>query len=276
MRDVVQKITDTIRTRWRAALLVGVLVVAAGTFVAERPAVATFVWHATKLPGVTLWLDPTPDRAMELANYYFNIDDKGSYDVTRARTYYADAILLSSRNDPPKLAWYQLARIDFIGGHFTAALKAANTQIALFGSDIPNVYYVRGLIFGFMHEYQNAINDFNEYIVYDPTDPWARNDLSWVYFSSGDYQDMLAVSADGLKYAPDHPWLLNMHGLALLNLGRKDEARQYFMKAQQAATGLSISDWGHAYPGNDPRSWHSGLKQMENAITANIERANLD
>jgi tetratricopeptide (TPR) repeat protein len=215
-----------------------------------------------------------------LGEYYFNTqnDAQGVYDLERARAAYTEA----QREDPAgnPLVWYQLGRIDFLQGRYVSALYKFNKQVEYFGDEIPNVYYMFGLTFAYKAqqsgdpaEWLYAEDSFKKYIEYDSESSWARVDLSWVYFSQGKYEEMIPVLEDALALHPDHPWLLNMYGLALLNTDSKEEAKEIFEKAQSEAAKLTTEDWGRAYPGNNPAQWQKGLESFRNAINQNASLA---
>lgn len=208
--------------------------------------------------------------------YYFNhdADAKGPYDLEKAREAYMEALEMDPKGNAR--TWYQLGRIDFIEGKFISALYKFEKQIEYFNDQIPNVYYMIGLTYGFKagvtgseEDWEAAAEGFKTYLTYEPESPWARTDLSWVYFSQGDYARMLPVLEDGLVMYPDHPWLLNMYGLALFNTGERARAHEIFVHAAQEAEKLTTSDWGRAYPGNNPNEWEAGLRSFEEAIQKN-------
>jgi tetratricopeptide (TPR) repeat protein len=174
-------------------------------------------------------------------------------------------------------AWYQLGRIDFIQGNLDAALFRLNKQVEYFGNTLPNVHYMLGLTYGYRarqnsnsEDWQYAEAAFRNYLELDPISPWARTDLGWVLFAQGKYEEMKPVLEEGLKKYPQHAWLLNMYGLALLNTGKTEEAADYFRRADTLATALTPEEWGKAYPGNDPALWPRGLKEMQDSIRENI------
>ena len=85
---------------------------------------------------------------------------------------------------------------------------------------------------------------------------------------------MRAVTERGLSTHDQHPWLLNMHGLAHMNLGNLTEAKQAFSRAKEAASKLTPEDWGKAYPGNDDRLYATGLDEFRAAIEENLRQVN--
>jgi hypothetical protein len=67
-----------------------------------------------------------------------------------------------------------------------------------------------------------------------------------------------------------NPWVQNTYGTLLLNLERKEEAKQAFLKAKELVEAMSPESWGIAYPGNDPRIYETGLSAMKSSIAANL------
>ena len=81
---------------------------------------------------------------------------------------------------------------------------------------------------------------------------------------------MLPILEEGLETKPNHPWLLNMYGLALMNTGNPEGALKSFHMAREEAVKLTTYDWGRAYTGNDPAIWPEGLAEFRSAIEKNI------
>jgi tetratricopeptide (TPR) repeat protein len=216
------------------------------------------------------------DDDFMLAQYYFNHDDdpSGPYDLKKARYHYERVITINPLAH--EQVWYQLGRIDFLEGDYAAALHKFSKQREYFGDKVPNVYYMIGLTHGYQASETGSLEDwlaaeeaFITYLSLDPGSPWARTDLSWVYFAQGKYRDMLPVLMIGLENDSLHPWLLNMYGLALHNLGQKEEANTYFTQASVEIEKLTVNDWGRAYPGNNPRHWSLGLSEFASIVEAN-------
>lgn len=215
--------------------------------------------------------------SFEIGQYYFNHDDNpsGPYDIVKAQEYYEKEIAQNPTGN--NLVWYQSGRIDFINGDFTAALEKFDTQIEHFGDTVHNVYYMIGLTYGYKarasgnaDDWKRAEEAFLKFIDFSPQAPWSRVDLAWIYFSQGKYADMIPVLEGGLEYRPDNPWLLNMYGLALLNTGEKEKAKEQFYAARDGAALLTTEDWGKAYPGNNPDAWEQGLLEFRHIIDRNI------
>lgn len=244
-----------------SVLLIG-LVFMANLF-AYREKIASFVWQKTHLELVQ-YIDPwNSELAFSIGNYYYN---HGTYDIKKAKKYLERAAGL---NPTDGIAHYQLGRILFIEGRFIEALKHIK-RVQEIDPDFHQAYYMQGLILGYQGHLLEAVIAFEEYVRRVPTTWAGYNDLAWLYFQLGDYEKVLSVSAQGLKNSPQNAWLLNMHGLALHNLGQSEEARDYFDRAKEKVDHMNPEDWGKAYPGNDPAIYAEGLERMREAITHNL------
>ncbi|MDP3725702.1 MAG: tetratricopeptide repeat protein [bacterium] len=213
----------------------------------------------------TLLNDPV--GLVQKGNYYFNVGGNGGYDLKKAEKYFNKALEI----DPAVPdAWHQLARIDFLRGNFPGALQKINKQIELHGDSLMSAYYIRGLIYGYTKEYEKAEQDFLKFLEWDKTNWAIYNDLAWIYFQQGNYEKTLKTAEAGLAYHLNNPWLLNMAGISSLNLGDMDNAHAYLEKAILWTETLTEADWHKAYPGNDPRVAGQGIKEMKEAIRANL------
>ncbi len=217
----------------------------------------------------------------DIAQFYFNSDDirGGVYDIIKAQEYYEKVIAENPKEN--NLVWYQSGRIDFINGDFDLALDKFATQLAYHGDEIPNVYYMIGLTYGYRarqtnspEDWKHAEDNFKKSVELLHQAPWPYVDLAWVYFSEGKYNEMKLLLEIGMNYGSNNPWLLNMYGLALLNTGDKTMAREYFLFAQELAQEVTVEQWGRSYPGNNPDSWEQGLFEFETMIAKNIELTN--
>jgi tetratricopeptide (TPR) repeat protein len=209
---------------------------------------------------------------IEDAEYRFN----GTYNLQKARTHYSNLIREDERGN--ERAWYQLGKIDFIEGHFDAAIYRFNQQRAHFGNTLPQVHYMLGLSYGYKAlstksdaDWQKAEKSFRKFMEFAPSSPWPRVDLAWVYFSQGKYDEMVPILEKGLEHEPQNAWLLNAYGLALLNIGDKVAAKRQFEKAKTAASELTVRDWGNAYKENDPSTWKNNLHKFERVIENNLQ-----
>lgn len=239
-----------------------------GVFVySVRAEIGNMTWASIRNPEMALFWNPSPLLAHNIGNYYFN---GGAYNLGLAEKYFK----VELTHDPnARSAWHQLARIDFLRGNFTRARDDINKQIAIHSDTLMSSYYVRALINGYSGHLDEAATDFTFFLEKKP-DSWAaRNDLAWIYFQKGDFKNVETAARTGLTYHPDNPWLLTSLGVALLNLDKKDEAKKTLEKAKAVADGLTIADWGKAYPGNDPKFYGEGLEKMKKSIEFNLELA---
>lgn len=206
-------------------------------------------------------------RAVFLGDYYFS---QKSYDLARAEQYFERAIELDS--DAPD-AWHQLARIDFLRGDFYSALEKINTQIILHGDSLMSSYYIRGLILGYMGRFSEAEGDFEKFVEWN-SNGWAGwNDLSWVYFAQGKYEEAASAAKRGLDRHPGNPWLLNSYGVALLNVGEYQEAERALAYADEIVEVITPETWSQAYPGNDPTIAERGLTAFKETVSHNLSLA---
>ncbi|MCA9366500.1 hypothetical protein KC722_02885 [Candidatus Kaiserbacteria bacterium] len=220
------------------------------------------------------------DDSFSKAQYHFG-HTEGAYDLVLARRYYTDVTLNATakfNKSEVSMSWYQLARIDFLEGKYGSAETKLKMLEKEFGDSFYNVYYIEGLVYGYRardignkEDWQLAEEAFKKFLAVKPESPWARTDLSWVYFAQGKFADMIPVLEEGLEYEPESPWLHNMYGLALLNTGQNDLANEHFSFAQERARLLDPEGWGAAYPGNDPAGWGVGLAEFQAVIDGNLQ-----
>ena len=119
-----------------------------------------------------------------------------------------------------------------------------------------------------------AIDAFTKYIEYNPSSWAARNDKAWLQFRIGDIDGALATIEPVTKSFKYTPWVQNTYCALLIAKKRYEEALEPCTNAKEAVNKMSESDWGHAYPGNDPRIYSSGLKAMGTSINQNLELIN--
>lgn len=216
-------------------------------------------------------LDPTPERAYAYGTAHFDATDPGHYDLVRAENFFNKASV------DPSLVYvhHQLARISFLKGDFARALSQINLQISLHGSTTPNSYYVRGLIEGFMGDYEFAARDYERYIDHDPTNWAATNDLAWVLLKAERPAEALAAIDKILPLWPQNPWLLNSKATALYELGQLEEAFNAAAAAAAAVHDVTEAQWSEAYPGNDPLIAGEGLEAFKKAVEENMHTISL-
>jgi len=222
-------------------------------------------WPNYGLGKVATFVNPSdPDLFFAIGESHFGHGK--TYDIKKAETAYINAIELR----PDFLeAHYQLGRIHFINGKFSSALAEMDTVLHL-DPEFKHAYYLRGLVYGYQGNLDNAIIGFEEFIKRDDVNWAGYNDLAWVYFKKGDYVKVKEVAGKGLERGAGSPWLNNMYGTALMNLGERKEAKKYFEVALQIAEAMKPADWGGSYPGNNPVIYQQGLEETKNVIRHNL------
>lgn len=227
-------------------LAVIILVVTALTF---SDALARAAWYKFRAPQTALALDWSNTKlAMEIGNYYFN---GGAYDLTTAERAYKKAVSIE-----PKILWghYQIARILFVYGKFDEALAEINKELEANPENLRSLY-VRGLIYGYRvwpNDLLLAEADFRRFTLWAPSEWAGYNDLAWILSKEAKYQnakDTTLAALSRATYGEQNPWLWNAKGLAELNLGEYQAAKESFEKALPLAEGLSLDDWRKSYPG---------------------------
>lgn len=261
--------TETNMTRYLSPPRLFFLLALTATLLATgfhcRDALAWQAWGLTQRPAFAIALAPR-DTALRLAiGYYFF--GHGAYDLDQAKSAYTQVLALDPEN---RDAHYQLARIHFLESDFPQAIEHIDQTLAL-DPEFSKAYYMKGLILGYRGSLIEAIGYFEHFIELVP-DNWAGyNDLAWIHFQLGRYEKTLAVAEAGLAQSPENPWLLNMRGLALLNLDRPAEAAEAFAHARVRADEMQPENWGQSYPGNDPKIYAEGLERMREAIGHNLD-----
>jgi Tetratricopeptide repeat len=214
-----------------------------------------------------LYFDRLSDPSLHFAlgNYYFGEGEH--YDLYKAEEYYKKTLFLDGHL---VLANYQLARVYFVSGDQKKALEYINKELE-YHPDFKRSYYIRGLVYGYSGELDLAVEDFKSFLLWKP-DSWAgHNDLAWIYFQQGNFEDAYITASDGLRFSPGNPWLLNSVGISLKNLDQPELARSAFEAALLGASKLSPTDWGKAYPGNDPGFYQKGYGNMQATIEKNLQ-----
>lgn len=243
-------------------------------------AVATIIYYFLYRPFQVPSREPAENAsAFERGEFYFSHSSEGVYDLAKARAAYAEAITEGNGSEAI-MAEYQLGRIDFLEAKLDSAIVHFERVIEHSKDDLPAAYYMLGLAYAYRAKFNDSATDWREaeaaflqFLEQVPESPWGRTDLSWIYFAQGKYAAMFPLLTEGIKHNPDSPWLHNMYGLALLNVGRSDEATTHFKTAGELAAKLTPTDWGRAYPGNDPASWDQGLASFRDAIRKNADLA---
>lgn len=212
-------------------------------------------------------LFPSPERAYVYGNRHLDASNPREYNVNRAY-YFLELAALQDASLP--YLYHQLARISFLRGNYQIALAQINFQISLHGDSEPNAYYVRALIEGFEGNYSNAIVDYQHFLQFDPHDWAGINDYAWVLLKANRPQDAAVITQQGLSYFPDNAWLLNTNAIALYETGDIKDASTQAARAVEAGEKLTVTDWLHAYPGNDPQVASQGLATFQQAAQNNM------
>jgi tetratricopeptide (TPR) repeat protein len=206
-----------------------------------------------------------PQLHFSLGNYYFG--EGAHYDLYKAESYYQKALFLDEKLP---LANYQLSRVYFVGGDQKKALAYINKELE-YHPDFKRSHYIRGLVYGYSGQLNLAVEDFKSFLAWKPNSWAGHNDLAWIYFQQGDFENAYLTASEGLAFSPGNPWLLNSVGISLKNLGRPELAGAAFQAALIGVGNISAEDWGKAYPGNDPDFYQKGYGNMLTTIEKNIK-----
>ncbi|TSC71493.1 MAG: hypothetical protein G01um101448_1156 [Parcubacteria group bacterium Gr01-1014_48] len=236
----------------------------------SRVAIAQILWGRYRLAEEALWLAPgNVELAMGVGNYYFNGFE---HDLTLAKKGYEQAV----RIDPMIfLGHYQLARIYFVEGRFREALDEINKELEAYPNNLRSLY-VRGLIEGYRGDLKAADDDFKKFISWAPIEWGGYNDRAWILGKLKKYVEMKVVAETGIQRAAggaSNPWLLNMLGVAELNLKKYAAAGTAFVEAKKLAEALTDTQWHWAYSGNSPSVSEEGRVAFIRAINDNLIKA---
>lgn len=255
------------RTLHARRVQIGLLVVlVAVLFVVLCPPLLRTVVRAYE--DASLHMHPSGARAYGYANMHFDSRYSGLYDIARAKDLFEQALAL----EPTLLnVRHQLGRVAFIQGDYDKAMVYLDAEITMpNGPGTPSSYYVRGLIEGYIGEYDAAIDDYAKYLATDPSNWAAQNDYAWVLLKANRPAEALLATDNGLTYFPDNPWLLNSYATALFELHRYEEALVVAERAELAARSVTTAQWLTAYPGNDPRIAKTGISTLQESVEKNL------
>ena len=210
---------------------------------------------------------PGASRDMQYGEEHFDAAKPGAYNVDLAYYFFRQA---ESVDPTTPYLFHELARIDFLKGRFSQAFVEINLQISMHGDSEPHAYYVRGLIEGYMGEYDASANDYAHFLQFEPDNWAAKNDEAWVLLKAKRYNEALQVTASGLKEYPSNAWLLSSNATALYELGSYQQALAVEEKAETAVNYLTPAAWSVAYPGNDPAIAAQGLATFKQAVADNM------
>ncbi len=231
-------------------------------------------FHSPKL--YPLWTNLGLDRIATFINpgdpnLFFQIGENSfghgkTYNIKKAESAYTKAIELR----PDFLeAHYQLGRIHFINSRFQSALSEIAIVLRI-NPEFKKAYYMHGLINGYKGNLVQAEYGFQEFIKRDSLNWAGYNDLAWIYFKQGDFLKTRDTAKSGLEQAPKNPWLNNIYGTALMNLGDQAGAKQAFELALAESEQMTGTDWGRAYPGNNPNTYETGIQETRSVIQHNL------
>ncbi len=219
---------------------------------------------------VALLLAPSADRAYAYGTRHFNATDPAHYNLARAEKMYTLALSM----DPAfPYTHHQIARIAFLKGDHARALVHINESIDR--DPDPSSFYIRGLIKGFVGDYEGAARDYRTFLREKPTSWAGINDYAWVLLKADRPLEALVAVDWGLIYSPENVWLYNNKATAHMELGQYELAYDAALRAQEMVGGVSEEEWLRAYPGNDPLIAAEGIEALKNAIEINIHTISL-
>lgn len=197
------------------------------------------------------------------------------------------AILVLENSKKDWQTHFLLGRIYFVEGKLMDSVNAYIESIEL-NPNHKESYYGRGLSYGFMgHKFlTQAENDFEKYIELDEEDfkrtglhaygAWAGyNDLAWIHFLKGDFEQQELITRAGLEISSQNPWLLNSLGVALLAQNKCGQAKEYFNSSEKLLNDINVKQFGEAYSGDSQHFWETGLENMRGVIGENLQKCKL-
>ncbi len=191
-----------------------------------------------------------------------------TYNIEWAETFYN----IADKSKASSLPWlnYQLARVHFIKGNLIKSIDYSNLELELYPANCRS-YYMRGLAYGYLEKLEEAISDFEKFNSCIPLTWAGHNDLAWLWYRLGNATKSVEIIERVNIIYEYNPWLQNTYGVALMNIGRYDEAKKAFDNAKLGADTLTVEAWGNAYPGNNPLIYETGLQKMRENIEENIK-----
>lgn len=230
-------------------------------FIAALPGATTYILEITRNPKV----------AHAIGNYYFN---GGTYDLEVAKSAYMRSIKLDPKAE---FSYFQLARIKFLEGDHWYARENINKAILL-NPSMPNFYYARGLIHGYMGLLKEAETDFTKAAEMMPTSWAAHNDLAWIQITRGRLKEAEDTIRRVFKEVPtlkkNNPWLWTNLGIVHLNLEVYSEAKRDFTRAALITEEMSPEKFLAAYPGNNPQMANAAYKNFVGSLRLNLAIVN--
>lgn len=218
---------------------------------------------------IELALHPSAATAFEFGQQYLTATTTAAYNVSAAEYFYKRTIAL----DPAyPTAHHQLARIYFLKADYERALAEINTELSIDQEKKnPSAYYVRGLIEGYLMDYDAAVRDYREYVKLQPERWEGRTDLAWVLIKTGAYDEARRVIDDGLSQNPGNSWLLSVRATVLFEQGNLPDALTTARLAKDAVDVITVDQWLTSYPGNAPAVAETGITTLKIAAKKNLD-----
>jgi tetratricopeptide (TPR) repeat protein len=213
--------------------------------------------------------------------YLDNLIKVGEYLFLVAHQHTLATFTLKLDDSESYYKYFLLGRIYFVEGDSKNSIINYNKAI-LQNPKIKESYYGRGLAYGFSHQlyWDEAERDFKKYIELEQEEfdasgvraygAWAGyNDLAWMFFLQGNFQQAEETARAGLNISTNNPWLSNMLGSILVEQGKCAEGRKYLEQARLEAEELSVEEFGEAYSGDKKSFYEKGLNDMKKTIVYN-------
>lgn len=112
----------------------------------------------------------------------------------------------------------------------TEALREAESAIGI-EPDLPGGYYVQSLALLELGRAGSALKAIKEALRIDPENASYYAGLARIYMRQKNWRRALEAAEQGLKFDPEHNLCTNLRGMALVNLGHRDEADRTLKKA---------------------------------------------
>ncbi len=217
---------------------------------------------------IAFYIEPTAARAYTSGMHHLNSLDAAAYDIAEAEYFFMKAAEI----DPQyPYVQHQIARIHFLQGRYPEALDAINTEVANDPTERAPVFYMRGLIEGYLGEYDAAVQDYERVVRLTP-DRWeGRVDYAWVLIKTNDFTTALHVVDEGLNALPDNAWLLSMRAVILHEQGNNADALIAARTAKEAVGRIDERTWLIAYPGNAPEAARVGIQTLRESAQKNLD-----
>jgi tetratricopeptide (TPR) repeat protein len=215
-----------------------------------------------------LFLFIQPSTQYKIGDIFFGRVPK-LYNVTLAQFFFYQAAN-PWYGKPAPYANHQLSRTFFIKGVLEESLAVAKKELEVY-PEHRATYYIIGLTLGYMNHEEEAIDAFTKYIEYNPSTWAGRNDKAWLQFRIGDIDGALATLEPVAKTFTYTPWVQNTYCALLIAKKKYTEALESCTNAKNAVDKMTEKDWGHAYPGNDPRIYSTGLDAMKTSVAQNLD-----